>query len=140
MLLIKIILSSLVSSFSYGLVTAQVYDAHNQKIGAAWKWASFYLKNNTSIGFRNNSNLILGVLNPINGISPRSSTWHYPEKEGLYFFNAISAVGSKWKNPIEFGPDAQPNIIDGSLLGSISLFINWNHPTTKTELYNIEIE
>lgn len=107
---------------------------------APWKWAVFYLENNVSIGFKNNSDLILGVLNPVNGFNPKFAQWHYPKVEGFYFFNAISAVGSKWKSPTTFGPDGQPTLVNRSLSGSISLFINWNHPLSKTELIPISIE
>jgi hypothetical protein len=107
---------------------------------APWKWAVFYMENNFSIGFKNNSDVVLGVLNPINGKAAKDAKWHYPEKEGFYFFNAISAVGSKWKKQTEFGPDAQPNIISNNLIGSVSLFINWNSLVTKNEYFKVEIE
>lgn len=107
---------------------------------APWEWAVFYLENDVSIGFQNNSNLVLGILNPINGVDPKFATWHYPEKEGFYFFNAISAIGSKWKKPTEFGPDAQPNSISNSLKGSVSFFVNWNSPNRQTEIFDLEIE
>lgn len=107
---------------------------------APWKWATFSLKNNVSIGFKNNSDLVLGVLNPVNGVNPRFAQWHYPKVAGFYFFHSISAVGSKWKSPTTFGPDGQPTLINGSLSGSVSLYINWNHSLSKTELFPISIE
>ncbi len=107
---------------------------------APWKWAVFYMEDHVSIGFQNNSDVILGVLNPVNGYNAKSATWAYPKKEGIYFFNAISAVGSKWKKPTEFGPDAQPTPIDAPLSGSVSLFINWNTAENDNQTFKITIE
>ncbi|GAB5552782.1 MAG: glycoside hydrolase family 2 TIM barrel-domain containing protein [Saprospiraceae bacterium] len=107
---------------------------------APWEWAAFYLENRVSIGFKNNSDLILGVLNPVNGFNPKFAQWQYPKAEGFYFFNTISAVGTKWKAPKTFGPDAQAELIQKPLTGSVSMYINWNHALTKTELYPISIE
>lgn len=36
-----------------------------------WKWAVFHMEDNLSIGFKNNSDIILGVLNPVNGKNAR---------------------------------------------------------------------
>ena len=107
---------------------------------APWKWAVFHLDDNVSIGFQNNSNVVLGVLNPVNGFNPQMATWKYPEQEGFYFFNAIPAVGSKWKKPTEFGPDAQPTQIKENQSGSISLFINWNNEKSDAKTFKISIE
>ena len=83
---------------------------------------------------------MLGVLNPINGHDPKFASWSYPTKEGLFFFDYISAVGSKWKAPTEFGPDGQPNQIDKQVKGSVSMFINWNKPTVSAKRVNVEVE
>ncbi|CAM3320778.1 glycoside hydrolase family 2 protein [Zobellia roscoffensis] len=107
---------------------------------APWKWAIFYMENNVSVGFKNNSDLILGVLNPINGFNSKMASWKYPQKEGFYFFNVISAVGSKWKKPTEFGPDAKPEFINNSLSGSVSLFINWNIEENDEQNFKLSIE
>jgi hypothetical protein len=107
---------------------------------APWKWAVFYMEDNVSIGFQNHSNVVLGVLNPVNGFNPQMATWKYPEQEGFYFFNAIPAVGSKWKKPTEFGPDAQPEQIKESQPGSISFFINWNNEKSDYKTFKISIE
>ncbi|WP_282135230.1 glycoside hydrolase family 2 TIM barrel-domain containing protein [Seonamhaeicola maritimus] len=105
-----------------------------------WKWAEFHMENNLSIGFQNNSNVILGVLNPVNGKDSKMAAWEYPKKEGFYFFNGIPAVGSKWKKPTEFGPDAQPYIVKESQTGSVSLFINWNNVKSNNKTFKISIE
>jgi hypothetical protein len=107
---------------------------------APWKWAVFHLEDHVSIGFQNNSDVSLGVLNPVNGENAKSATWAYPKKEGIYFFNAISAVGSKWKKPTEFGPDAQPTQINTPLSGSVSLFVNWNTAENDSQKFRITIE
>ncbi|WP_288954876.1 glycoside hydrolase family 2 TIM barrel-domain containing protein [uncultured Polaribacter sp.] len=107
---------------------------------APWKWAVFYMDDNVSVGFQNNSDVILGVLNPINGENAKMASWKYPKKEGFYFFNAIPAVGSKWKRPTEFGPDAQPTKINTSLSGSVSLFVNWNNAKNDNRIFKISIE
>lgn len=108
---------------------------------APWKWAIFHMDDNVSIGFQNNSeDLVLGVLNPVNGFNAKFASWKYPRKEGFYFFNAIPAVGSKWKKPTEFGPDAQPTLINETLSGSVSLFINWNNVKSNEKQFKISIE
>ena len=107
---------------------------------APWDWAVFYLKNNLNLGFKNKTKVVLGVLNPINGHDPKFASWSYPTKEGLFFFDYISAVGSKWKAPTEFGPDGQPNQIDKQVKGSVSMFINWNKPTVSAKRVNVELE
>jgi len=107
---------------------------------APWKWVIFHLDDNVSIGFQNNSDVVLGVLNPINGDNPQMATWKYPEQEGFYFFNVIPAIGSKWKKPTEFGPDAQPDYIKDNQSGSISFFINWNNEKSDDKTFKISIE
>lgn len=107
---------------------------------APWKWAVFHMEDNVSIGFQNNSDVVLGVLNPVNGFNSKRATWEYPKQEGFYFFNAIPAVGSKWKKPTEFGPDAQPAYLKENQSGSISLFINWNNDNSENKSFKISIE
>ncbi|MBT9190077.1 glycoside hydrolase family 2 protein [Zobellia russellii] len=107
---------------------------------APWKWAIFYMSDSVSVGFKNNSDLILGVLNPVNGFNSKMASWKYPQKEGFYFFNSIPAIGSKWKKPTEFGPDAQPQEIIHSQKGSVSLFINWNNVEKDSKAFKISIE
>lgn len=107
---------------------------------APWNWAVFYLKNNLNIGFQNHTDVTLGVLNPVNGHSPKKAVWHYPEEEGFYFFDCISSVGSKWKPAAEFGPDAQPTLIDQQIKGRVSMFVNWNKPDRKAKRVDVEIE
>ena len=107
---------------------------------APWKWAVFYLKNNQNIAFSNQTDVILGVLNPVNGNGPKKAVWHYPDKEGFYFFDCISSVGSKWKPANEFGPDAQPTQIDKQITGSVSMLFNWNKPDQQAKRTDVEIE
>ncbi len=107
---------------------------------APWKWAVFHLEDHVSLGFQNNSNVILGVLNPVNGENAKFASWQYPFNEGFYFFNAMSAVGSKWKKPTEFGPDGQPTLINTALSGSVSLFVNWNTIENDNKTFKISIE
>ena len=107
---------------------------------APWNWAVFYLNNNLNIGFQNKSNVTLGVLNPVNGKDPKMAAWSYPKQEGFYFFDCISAVGSKWKPPTDFGPDAQPTEMIQQIKGAVSMFINWNKPNAKAKRIDVEIE
>lgn len=107
---------------------------------APWNWAVFYLDNNLNVGFQNNTEVTLGVLNPVNGYNPKFASWSYPEKEGFYFFDCFSAVGSKWKASTEFGPDAQPSQINKQIQGSVSMYINWNRPLQKANRVDVEIE
>lgn len=107
---------------------------------APWNWAVFYLDRALNVGFKNTSNVTLGVLKPINAKDPKNSYWHYPEHEGFFLFDVISAVGSKWKKATVFGPDAQPQLINKQIVGSTSLLINWNKPDTKAKRIDVEIE
>ncbi|GGZ25208.1 beta-galactosidase [Echinicola pacifica] len=107
---------------------------------APWNWAVFYLENNVNLGFLNNSDLTLGVLNPVNGPNHKFANGYYPKREGFFFFDFISPVGSKWKAASEFGPDAQPSWIKGQIKGSVSLFINWNRASEKAKRVDVEIE
>lgn len=107
---------------------------------APWNWAVFYLDNNLNVGFENRTDVTLGVLNPVNGFNPKHASWHYPEQEGFYFFDVISAVGSKWKKATVFGPDAQPKLINKQVAGSIKMLINWNKPEIKINRIDVEIE
>lgn len=52
---------------------------------APWNWAVFYLDKNINLGFKNKTNVTLGVLNPINGFNPKKATWHYPSKKAFSF-------------------------------------------------------
>lgn len=122
-------------------IPGQVYNGPEfEGCFAPWNWAVFYLNDYLNVGFQNKTNVTLGVLNPVNGFDPKMATWHYPEKEGFFFFDHISAVGSKWKDARVFGPDAQPGEIDGQIKGSVSMFINWNRPTVKVQRTDVEIE
>ena len=105
-----------------------------------WHWAVFYLDNNLNIGFQNTKDVTLGVLNPINGFNPKKATWHYPIEEGFFFFDVISAVGSKWKPAKVFGPDAQPAYINKQITGTVSMFVNWNKSDKKAERIDLEVE
>lgn len=107
---------------------------------APWNWAVFYLNNNLNVGFENKTDVTLGVLNPVNGYDSKKATWHYPQQEGFYFFDVISAVGSKWKPAKVFGPDAQPVLIDGQISGAVSMFINWNRLEKKAKRVDVEVE
>lgn len=100
----------------------------------------FYLDKYVNLGFKNNTDVTLGVLNPVNGSNPKKATWHYPEKEGVFFFDVISAVGSKWKPAKVFGPDVQPVLIDKQITGTLSMFVNWNKTEKKLKRVNVEIE
>ncbi|APY11627.1 hypothetical protein BWZ22_10400 [Seonamhaeicola sp. S2-3] len=107
---------------------------------APWNWAVFYLNDYVNVAFKNQTEVVLGVLNPVNGKGHKYANWSYPNKEGFFFFDYISAVGSKWKKATEFGPDAQPSVIDGQVKGSVSMFINWNKPTVKAKRVDFELE
>ncbi|WP_299430161.1 glycoside hydrolase family 2 TIM barrel-domain containing protein [uncultured Maribacter sp.] len=107
---------------------------------APWNWAVFYLNNDLNVGFKNRTDVTLGVLNPVNGDNPKKATWYYPEQEGFFFFDVISAVGSKWKPAKVFGPDAQPVLIDKQITGTVSMFINWNKSDKKAKRVDLEVE
>lgn len=107
---------------------------------APWNWAVFYMEDYFNLGFRNSTDVTLGVLNPVNAKDAKRAVWSYPKQEGIFFFDHISAVGSKWKAATEFGPDAQPAEINGQITGSVSMFLNWNKPTIKAKRVDIEIE
>ncbi|MEN8835472.1 MAG: glycoside hydrolase family 2 TIM barrel-domain containing protein [Polaribacter sp.] len=107
---------------------------------APWNWAVFYLDKHVNVGFKNKTNVTLGVLKPINGFNPKKATWHYPEQEGFFFFDVISAVGSKWKSAKLFGPDAQPVLIDKQITGTVSMFVNWNKSDKKAKRVDVEVE
>ncbi|MDA3824072.1 MAG: hypothetical protein PF450_15865, partial [Bacteroidales bacterium] len=106
-----------------------------------WYWADINLQNHMKFSLaRGETDLYLGVLNPLNGIDPKRAVWHYPSKEGLYFFNHISSVGSKWKDPSDFGPLAQPSDISGTLKGSVLLNFSWNQQGIETDENRLHIE
>ena len=107
---------------------------------APWNWAVFYLNNNLNVGFKNRTDVTLGLLKPVNGDNPKKATWHYPEQEGFFFFDVISAVGSKWKPAKVFGPDAQPVLIDKQITGMVSMFVNWNKSEKKAKRVDVEVE
>lgn len=107
---------------------------------APWDWAVFYLDNHLNIGFKNQTEVTLGVLNPTNAKDPKRATWHYPKTEGFFFFDYIASVGSKWKVAAEFGPDAQPHLIDKQVTCVVSMFINWNKPIVKAKRVDMEVE
>jgi hypothetical protein len=108
---------------------------------APWYWASFRLNDGHQVGLSTtNDDLILGVLNPVNGEDPKNAVWHYPAQEGLYLFHAISAVGAKWKLAEEFGPDSQPTEISETLTGSVRMLFDWNTMDTQTKKFKLEIE
>ena len=55
-------------------------------------------------------------------------------------FDCISAVGSKWKPPTDFGPDGQPTEINKQVKGTVSMFINWNKPDATAKRVDLEVE
>lgn len=108
---------------------------------APWYWANIYLDDNVKISMASQcSDLALGVLNPVNGNDPKYAKWKYPTEEGIYFFNHISPVGSKWKDPDEFGPSAQKSVIDEQCSGSILLNFTWNRKNIVFTKEKLEIE
>ncbi|GGD04231.1 glycoside hydrolase family 2 protein [Hyunsoonleella pacifica] len=122
-------------------VPGQVYNGPEfEGCFAPWDWAVFYLKDHVNVGFKNSTDVTLGVLNPVNGYNPKFASWYYPKQEGFYFFDVISAVGSKWKNAKVFGPDAQPVQIENQITGSVSMFINWNKSDIKAKRVDVELE
>ena len=122
-------------------IPGQVYNGPEfEGYFAPWNWAVFYLDNHLNVGFKNRTDVTLGVLNPVNGYDPKMATWHYPKQEGFFFFDVISAVGSKWKPAKVFGPDAQPVLIDKQIKGSVSMFINWNKPDKQATRVHLEVE
>ncbi len=122
-------------------IPGQIYNGPEfEGFFAPWNWAVFYLDMNVNVGFQNKTDVTLGVLNPINGFNPKKATWHYPEQEGFFFFDVISAVGSKWKPAKVFGPDAQPVLIDKQITGAVSMFVNWNKNVKKLKRVNLEVE
>lgn len=70
----------------------------------------------------------------------KMAKWSYPTTEGFFFFDHISAVGSKRKAATEFGPDARPTQINAQIKGSVSMFFNWNKPIVKAKRVDVEIE
>ncbi|VGO18856.1 glycoside hydrolase family 2 TIM barrel-domain containing protein [Pontiella sulfatireligans] len=62
----------------------------------------------------------LGVLRPKNSDIAVHALWSYPKTGGLYVFDIISPVGSKWRPAKEFGPKANPlTAFEGPLKGSV---------------------
>jgi hypothetical protein len=107
-----------------------------------WYWAviRFAEGRNMGISVPEDDDLTLGILNPVNGEDPKSATWHYPEKKGIYLFHCISAVGTKWKPAEEFGPSSQPTELDGILSGTVQFSFNWNQTSNDNSSFQKEIQ
>lgn len=81
-------------------------------------WASFKTRTGTLIVGLADENDYLGVLQPKNGFNPRRALWSYPPSGGLFFFDAISPVGAKWRDSREAGPSSASNRIETPISGT----------------------
>lgn len=50
---------------------------------------------------------------------PVRAWWHYPSSGNLHLFHKLPAVGTKFANAFELGPQGQPQKIDGNLTGGV---------------------
>lgn len=105
-----------------------------------WYWAVIRFTGYQNMGISStDGSQKLGVLNPKNGIDPRYATWHYPAKQGIYLFDAIPAVGAKWKRPEEHGPQSQPAEIGGTIRGTVQFNFSWNCPAPGSSSLDLGI-
>ena len=84
-------------------------------------WATFQTETGSLVVGLADEDDYLGVLQPKNGYNPKRALWSYPNKGGLFVFDAISPVGAKWRDSREAGPSSASNKIDGTISGTIYL-------------------
>jgi hypothetical protein len=87
-------------------------------------WMRINLKSGTSILLVPEPGSDVGVLNPKNAeggkpASPRSATWQYPDKGGLFLFHKVPAVGTKFKEAAALGPQSRLQTMDGPVQGTV---------------------
>lgn len=105
-----------------------------------WSWIALGLKHDRMMAFSTHCpDLALGIGIPKNGIKPVEARWFYPEKEGIYFFNYISTVGSKWKKSFLLGPSGNYNYIAKPCTGSVNVRLNYTNSVVKSR-FRISLE
>lgn len=104
-------------------------------------WSIIRYENELNMGIVLPENdITLGILNPANGLEPVNAIWHYPSIQGIFFFNCISSVGTKWKPGSDFGSSSKPEKLSGRFDGRIQLNFMWNQNGNDSRGNDLEIE
>ncbi len=84
-------------------------------------WMKIATKDGDVTLYNANERTFIGILRPSQGIDPKGSAWFYPKQGGLYFFDAISPIGTKTKKPHEIGPAGEKNKAGGTIIKTVYL-------------------
>lgn len=92
-------------------------------------WMRIDLKSGVSLVLDTAVESAVGVLRPRNADGPLDKNsqfgpvrawWYYPKEGGLYVFHKIPAVGSKFANANQSGPQGEPSKLQGRIQGWLS--------------------
>ncbi|MBK1879807.1 glycoside hydrolase family 2 protein [Pelagicoccus mobilis] len=95
-------------------------------------WMRIDLKSGASLLVDPKSESEIGVLNPRNAEGQRDKNgkygpvrawWHYPQEGGLYLFHKTPAIGSKFANANQLGPQSEPARVSGPISGQVTFEI-----------------
>jgi len=90
-----------------------------------WQWATFETQEGKITLLNGTEDVFLGVYTPKNGPDPRRTELDLPAT-GLSLLHGIPAIGTKFKEAHEFGPESQKNEASGEYKGSVCFYFEKN--------------
>ncbi|MHC4117245.1 MAG: glycoside hydrolase family 2 TIM barrel-domain containing protein [Planctomycetota bacterium] len=90
-----------------------------------WQWVAFETQEGRITLLNGTEDVFLGVYTPKNGPDPRRTELKLPAT-GISLLHSIPAIGTKFKNADEFGPESQRNTASGKYEGSVCFYFEKN--------------
>ncbi len=90
-----------------------------------WQWVVFETQEGKITLLNGTEDVFLGVYRPRNGPDPRLTELDLPAT-GISLLHGIPAIGTKFKNADEFGPESQKNEASGKYKGSVCFYFEKN--------------
>ncbi len=90
---------------------------------ADWQWAVFETQEGKIRMLNTNDDIFLGVYTPRNGPDPARSKLDLPQT-GISLLHGIPAIGTKFKNAEEFGPESQKNTASGKYKNTVYFYFD----------------
>ena len=86
-----------------------------------WHWVTFETQEGTITLLNGTEDAFLGVYRPKNGPDPRSTRINVPET-GISFLHGIPAIGTKFNEAQDLGPEGQKNEASGQYQGTVCFY------------------
>ncbi|MEA3226362.1 MAG: glycoside hydrolase family 2 TIM barrel-domain containing protein, partial [Planctomycetota bacterium] len=90
-----------------------------------WQWVVFETQEGKITLLNGTEDVFLGVYTPKNGSDPRLTELDLPAT-GISLLHGIPAIGTKFQNADEFGPESQMNEASGKYKGSVCFYFEKN--------------